>query len=175
MPDCYSVIQMHILVSEDVCVAARATIRAAEIQAKAARYAGILTVLSSIIGATSAILAVIYSFWQYNKNNKKQYAMKNNIFVNEFLKKSDEFLNMKFNIDRCISRAEARSYSVQQDSKLIAEIGYIGTDLQSINSIFFHSEFINKEIYNYIGNLLSIYRDINSASREVFVAYGKKK
>ena len=174
MVDCYSVIQMHIFVPEDVCVAARATLRAAEIQAKAARYAGMLTIISSVIGSVSAILAVTFSVWQYNKNNKKQYSIKNNIFVNEFIKKSGEFSDMKSKIDICISRSEAEVYSVPQDIKLISPIEDIHMDLCRIKSIFYDSEFINKDIYNYINDLFSIYRNIRAASGEVFAAYDAK-
>ncbi|MPQ74557.1 hypothetical protein [Acetobacter senegalensis] len=175
MVDCYSIIQIHIPVSEEVCVAARATLRAAEIQAKAARYAGMLTIISSIIGSVSAILAVFFSLWQYNRNNEKQYSIKNNIFVNEFIKKSGEFEDMKIKIRTCISRSKSQSYSVPHDIKLISAIEDIHKDLCRIYSIFYNSEFINKEIYKYIRDLFFIYGNIYTASRDVFVAYDAKK
>ena len=57
--DCFSVVHMHLpLATPDACVAARAAIRAAEIQAKATRYAGGLTLISGIAALFAGLLAV---------------------------------------------------------------------------------------------------------------------
>lgn len=65
--DCSTVLHMSGMVSVDACAAARAAIRAAEIQAKATRHAGTLT----LIAGCSAIVAGAFTYFAAISQNRE--------------------------------------------------------------------------------------------------------
>lgn len=80
--DCYSVLHMNIPVGAEACATARATIRAAEIQAKATRSAGgqglVAGTLAFIAGvlAFSASALETYRLHKIHRLNNRAYSLK---------------------------------------------------------------------------------------------------